>query len=477
MAAGGPNLLLLLLAIPLLLLAIGSVLLLFALWPRRRGDAPHCRRCGYDLTANESRRCPECGAGLIVPRSIVRGVARRRRAHIAFALVMIGVGLIPLGLLGARWARTFNWYTIAPERWVLSDLTSNQPATQLAAMGELDRRLQAGTLSDRSLLSFARFCLTLQSLRGMRADLRQSAINTLGDLYATQRLAQPEADTFLSQLCQITVATRPQQLRRRGLVYRIELDGRFPVPRAAGAGLIAERILFENTRVTIDGTAIDEPELPEIRQNGSNWTGQVSRSGVAVGRHVLTMETDMSIVRGDDIRPLLTRHQHVELPFEILESEPAGYLVAVDPPNWAGVLRSALRPERLRFLPSRGAGQMPMIEGSFRAIGDLPRSFVYDAILLDPATGREITLLPMRMDPDPARVFTGRGFSAAYEGGPLPQSVTLVLRGSRAGTEATTDLIEYWNGEVRFENVAFDQPDAGAARPGSALTAPLRDPE
>ena len=28
---------------------------------RRRFPAGHCRRCGYDLTKNESGRCPECG--------------------------------------------------------------------------------------------------------------------------------------------------------------------------------------------------------------------------------------------------------------------------------------------------------------------------------------------------------------------------------------------------------------------------------
>src|SRR5687768_2249915 len=54
--------LLLFLALPPLLLSL--VLLKLAYFPRRRGDTPHCRKCGYTLTGLSSERCPECGQAL-----------------------------------------------------------------------------------------------------------------------------------------------------------------------------------------------------------------------------------------------------------------------------------------------------------------------------------------------------------------------------------------------------------------------------
>jgi len=43
------------------------------LWRRDRRRVPlgRCEWCGYDLTKNESGRCPECGVGISAPRSVV----------------------------------------------------------------------------------------------------------------------------------------------------------------------------------------------------------------------------------------------------------------------------------------------------------------------------------------------------------------------------------------------------------------------
>lgn len=47
--------------IPFLLVALPTVILF---WRDRRFQSGHCQKCGYDLTGNESRRCPECGAAV-----------------------------------------------------------------------------------------------------------------------------------------------------------------------------------------------------------------------------------------------------------------------------------------------------------------------------------------------------------------------------------------------------------------------------
>ena len=47
--------------LPPLILLVGIPSAIVWYRERRRLPAGHCRRCGYDLTKNESGRCPECG--------------------------------------------------------------------------------------------------------------------------------------------------------------------------------------------------------------------------------------------------------------------------------------------------------------------------------------------------------------------------------------------------------------------------------
>lgn len=46
--------------VPFVLVVIPTILLWHRDW--RRIAVGHCRRCGYDLTKNESGECPECGS-------------------------------------------------------------------------------------------------------------------------------------------------------------------------------------------------------------------------------------------------------------------------------------------------------------------------------------------------------------------------------------------------------------------------------
>lgn len=76
---------------------LGVILLGCALWVRRRGDAPHCRCCGYNLTNLTSDRCPECGTPLS-DKTVARG-ARERRPFLAI------VGLSICLLAAVPWYR------------------------------------------------------------------------------------------------------------------------------------------------------------------------------------------------------------------------------------------------------------------------------------------------------------------------------------------------------------------------------------
>src|SRR5689334_5393155 len=95
------------------LFVLGLLLLKRGRWPRRVGDAPHCRFCEYSLIGLTSDRCPECGSA-ISPRTIVHG-QRVRRPDLAFG----GIGMIAASLLLAapiaiHITRSINWYRATP---------------------------------------------------------------------------------------------------------------------------------------------------------------------------------------------------------------------------------------------------------------------------------------------------------------------------------------------------------------------------
>src|SRR5262245_1531846 len=105
-----------------ILLSLGSLVwLLLELFPRRRGNTPHCRRCRYNLTGlnatDPAARCPECGALLTRAAAVVQGERRyhlRRLSLAAFVVVLV----IPIccALIYAR--TTQDWRRAAPT-WVL----------------------------------------------------------------------------------------------------------------------------------------------------------------------------------------------------------------------------------------------------------------------------------------------------------------------------------------------------------------------
>src|SRR3954466_10734287 len=114
---------------PPLLLAIAAIALLVGLWllwrgwrGRRVGDAPSCAACGYSLVGRSSDRCPECGADVSRPGSVVYGQrVSRRGAILAGALIAVVAGLFLIGQGSDRLGH-FDWYTLRPTGYLLDDL-------------------------------------------------------------------------------------------------------------------------------------------------------------------------------------------------------------------------------------------------------------------------------------------------------------------------------------------------------------------
>jgi hypothetical protein len=90
--------------------AIPLTILLHQLWRLRsrlvnlrEGDAPHCERCGYNLTGLTSGRCPECGS-LLETMEIQRGLPVISR-RVLLALTLMFLVFVVLALVAAIYGR------------------------------------------------------------------------------------------------------------------------------------------------------------------------------------------------------------------------------------------------------------------------------------------------------------------------------------------------------------------------------------
>ena len=115
---------------------------------RRRGDAPHCRRCDYIIAGLETPRCPECGVDLSAEGAIVYGERRMRPGRLGVGLVLVLIGLAVGVVALTPGFRRIEWYQYKPTRWVTTDLKSRDVAVSNRAWRELSRRADAKELSD-----------------------------------------------------------------------------------------------------------------------------------------------------------------------------------------------------------------------------------------------------------------------------------------------------------------------------------------
>src|ERR1043165_7606060 len=131
-------------ALPIALMLLGVGLMKVGFWPRRRGDTPHCRGCGYALVGNQSGTCPECGRE-IIEKSVVRG-ERHRHKGIGFAgLVML---LLGIAIGGSAWFSDIDWYRYIPESWIVKDAGSSNQTVAKRAWEELVRRRTIAPLAE-----------------------------------------------------------------------------------------------------------------------------------------------------------------------------------------------------------------------------------------------------------------------------------------------------------------------------------------
>lgn len=246
MAGAGSNLTLLLCLSGLL---VGLVLVTLALIGRRVGDAPHCRRCGYNLTGLDDPRCPECGVERS-PRNVRRGLRRRRKGLLACGLILTTPALAALALLIVARYRAINVYDYYPASWLITLADRDEQE----AMKVLLRRLTANGLSEGARRRLAAVSLSHNTVTdATRHRFYWSAF--LAEMELKGWLTKEDRERFFEQML-------PMRLRMRRRVREGEAVGVELRCVDRGASMLPYRYGVQLEDRRLDGKSLGLPAMP-----------------------------------------------------------------------------------------------------------------------------------------------------------------------------------------------------------------------
>ncbi|UCG33769.1 MAG: TFIIB-type zinc ribbon-containing protein [Phycisphaerales bacterium] len=254
------------LAIGLASLLTGAVLVVRGLLSKRVGGAPHCRKCGYNLTGRVSAVCPECGA-VLTSRSIVYGVRRRRVAQLVLGAFLLVVSGILIGVLAYARAKQVDWYPYAPFAWVLADARRNVNP----ALTEVQRRYIAGELSSAQALQLSEAILEEMEQRQRPQNL-EVWVAMMRLLDEGGHFGLPQKDRFARRLLAFSLDV--QRAVRQGDSFVVTLRAHVAAPiswpvvvrHRHGTVRIGERLVVDNMAVSKD-MAPPRPMSPPTRDD------------------------------------------------------------------------------------------------------------------------------------------------------------------------------------------------------------------
>jgi len=134
----------------LTVLGVAGLAILILGWRARAGEAPHCRKCNFDLSGlGTPEQCPECGRGLTHSRAIRRGAPRKRRSLVLAGGAVLFASLVALGWVFASTQTQWNKYK--PTFLLFQEARLLGEAASGSAIDELIRRDTVSPLDARAL--------------------------------------------------------------------------------------------------------------------------------------------------------------------------------------------------------------------------------------------------------------------------------------------------------------------------------------
>jgi hypothetical protein len=430
--------------ISLLLLLVGGILIKRGFWPRRMGNEPYCRACGYLLIGIDSQRCPECGV-FLSPLAIVHG-QRRRRLGLGWTGVAVLVLLI--GLLCPYLAGEFDdisWYEMKPTFWVIHDLRSSSPSDAYRAMLELKRRENGGTLSLKNEQQIIEIALAEQATTN-QTQMTTELLSFLEAQCLAGHLTDSQHTRFGQQALILTLRVRPI----------VVLGNRVPF------------VISENCRVTgspfwvrltgEEGEAqVDSKATRGLGGGSSSAAGLGSGGSIGtsfecstLGKHwfeqAVHVELHTGPFDGNDPRNLVFQQVcKLSGSFEIVAQPPAGDFTVIDDPKLHDLIQSKIQPQRLRL-----GLHNHWLQGQFNIDGP-PANLAFDVIVR--VGGQQIDSGIVTCYKG-ANAMSGIGSSLGHlNRTSQPTTIDIILRSSEKVARQTVDLHDIWKGELVYPNV------------------------
>jgi hypothetical protein len=130
-----------------ILIFVSLGLLVFALARRRVGDEPYCKRCKFELTGLiEPERCPECGRGLEMPRSIRIGKSGIKPRPMLWGFFLLVLGSVFVGFDAMNRSGFINVTSIKPIRLLYTEAYLLDDRRASVATLEIENRAVMGQI-------------------------------------------------------------------------------------------------------------------------------------------------------------------------------------------------------------------------------------------------------------------------------------------------------------------------------------------
>jgi hypothetical protein len=420
-----------------------EVALLYAGRRRRIGDEPHCRRCNYLLRGLQSERCPECGA-VLSPAAIVHGERRRRWGAFAAGWLILALVGAMLVASSADSVRNIDWYEYTPMYFVLRDLNSAQPASVQRAWTELLRRDAAGHLSAQTRDRLVVFALAQQAaVKPPYGPMDTAAVNYLGTRLLAGDLPAAQRTKAFEQAVRLTLQFRPKVIAGDLVPYLFAHDGAGPENNSIWI------------RITEAGATIDGKSVRGNDGGSAGFSGFSSGSfgGAlkcpAVGKHSATLTCRVEIFDGSfdsTTAALLYRvDRTLSGNFEVLATEPNGYMQPLFDPKLVAAMAAAIKPLLFRYNVKQKS-----LDGQFNISG-LPVNLACDVFLRFGGNETKFSAMACRAN-SPCQYGVGGPVK-----GPVPATIDIILRPSEKAARQTVDFQSYWNQEIVFPNIPVSQ--------------------
>jgi hypothetical protein len=433
-------------ALGAILIVIGSVMLKRGRWPQRAGQTPHCPKCDYILTTDQTR-CPECGT-TVGPANIVLG-ERHRRGGLAFTGVGLALpGVAPIALFASGVVQNIDWIRYKPLSWLLNDLASGRPRVDQPAWGEIQRRIDAGLLSDNDQNVVVEKGLFVQNLTSGTASQNVAILNFIAGRYLKQKLTTAQADQFFAGMLKVNLSARPVVGAKSRLPFIITGTGRGP----DGWWM----------RVRTLESQVDNGQIQRLGgASGGSFGGWSSGSSMPpiqiVGKHQLRVKVEFAtdVDRGggvawDDNAVVAKRMtQDLFANFEAIEGQTPIATVTAPP---AQTLAPLLVPTL-----TRSPGQGSDVWVNVNTPG-LPVDAAFDVLLR--IKGKNYQLGSVSFHRGAASGFGTGGRDIPRD---APDKVDVIFRSSEQVARDTIDLTSIWKGEILIPEVSLPKPTTAPA--------------